>query len=139
MYARTKFILALQILASCATVPSLPPSNETYVIDGDSLKLRGENTRIVGLNAPETVQAQCAAERKLAETAKLFLASLIANSENLQIIFERKRNGELRRNKYGRLLARVFVNGKDIADLMINAGYAEPFDGTGQRCNWCEI
>ena len=39
------------------------------------------------------------------------------------------------RDKYGRLLVHVMVNGEDVACVLIREGYARPW--RGRRGNWC--
>jgi micrococcal nuclease len=39
------------------------------------------------------------------------------------------------RDRYGRLLVHLIVNGEDVACVLIREGYAVPW--TGRRANWC--
>jgi len=99
------------------------------VIDGDTIARGGETIRIVGMDAPETHHARCDAEREDGEKAKAALATLLASGP-VEIIPSR------RRDRYRRLLARVTVNGRDVAAVMIKAGHARPYSG-GKRKVWC--
>jgi endonuclease YncB( thermonuclease family) len=40
------------------------------------------------------------------------------------------------RDRYGRLLAHLIVNGEDVACVLIREGYAVPW--AGRRANWCD-
>ena len=130
---------AIPLLSACAPVSDLRPSDVgVRVIDGDSLKINGENIRLVGFNAPEIRLATCEYEKELGLAAKAKLQSIILQSKDVRLDFERKKDGSLKRDKYGRLLAVFYADGRDVADIMTNARLAEYYDGTGRRRNWCD-
>jgi endonuclease YncB( thermonuclease family) len=128
---------AIPLLSACAPVSDLRPSDVgVRVIDGDSLKINGENIRLVGFNAPEIRLSTCEYEKELGLAAKAKLQSIILQSKDVRLDFERKKDGSLKRDKYGRLLAVFYADGRDVADIMTNARLAEYYDGTGRRRNW---
>ena len=130
---------AIPLLSACAPVSDLRPSDVgVRVIDGDSLKINGENIRLVGFNAPEIRLSTCEYEKELGQAAKAKLQSIILQSKDVRLDFERKKDGSLKRDKYGRLLAVFYADGRDVADIMTNARLAEYYDGTGHRRNWCD-
>lgn len=130
---------AIPLLSACAPVSDLRPSDVgVRVIDGDSLKINGENIRLVGFNAPEIRLSTCEYEKELGPAAKAKLQSIILQSKDVRLDFERKKDGSLKRDKYGRLLAVFYADGRDVADIMTNARLAEYYDGTGRRRNWCD-
>lgn len=130
---------AIPLLSACAPVSDLRPSDVgVRVIDGDSLKINGENIRLVGFNAPEIRLSTCEYEKELGLAAKAKLQSIILQSKDVRLDFERKKDGSLKRDKYGRLLAVFYADGRDVADIMTNARLAEHYDGTGRRRNWCD-
>ena len=130
---------AIPLLSACAPVSDLRPSDVgVRVIDGDSLKINGENIRLVGFNAPEIRLSTCEYEKELGLAAKAKLQSIILQSKDVRLDFERKKDGSLERDKYGRLLAVFYADGRDVADIMTNARLAEYYDGTGRRRNWCD-
>ena len=130
---------AIPLLSACAPVSDLRPSDVGgRVIDGDSLKINGENIRLVGFNAPEIRLSTCEYEKELGLAAKAKLQSIILQSKDVRLDFERKKDGSLKRDKYGRLLAVFYADGRDVADIMTNARLAEYYDGTGRRRNWCD-
>ena len=130
---------AIPLLSACAPVSDLRPSDVgVRVIDGDSLKINGENIRLVGFNAPEIRLSKCEYEKELGLAAKAKLQSIILQSKDVRLDFERKKDGSLKRDKYGRLLAVFYADGRDVADIMTNARLAEYYDGTGRRRNWCD-
>ena len=59
----------------------------------------------------------------------LFRSVLTSGREITRI----ERNGY---DRYGRGLARVWLGGEDLADIMVREGLAMRYSG-GQRANWC--
>lgn len=106
-------------------------SDTNCVVDGDTIRLDGEKIRLVGFNTPEISEPACAAEAAKGEQAKNRLLELL-NSGSLAFAATADRD----RDRYGRLLRSVTVNGRDVADTLISEGLAEPYRG-GQKRNWC--
>lgn len=105
------------------------PSHLT-VVDGDTVRLAGQAIRLIGFDTPETYQAQCAAERHLGEAATARLRDLLAESSSAQLAYLP------RRDQYGRDLARLMLDGRDVADIMVGEGLARRYN-EGQRRPWC--
>lgn len=105
------------------------PSHLT-VVDGDTVRLAGQAIRLIGFDTPETYQAQCAAERDLGEAATARLRDLLAESSSAQLAYLP------RRDQYGRDLARLMLDGRDVADIMVGEGLARRYN-EGQRRPWC--
>ena len=101
------------------------------VVDGDTIRLKNDKIRLVGFNTPETGEPACPAEAAKGEQAKLRLLELL-NSGSLSFAATADRD----RDRYGRLLRAVAVNGRDVADILISEGLAEPYRG-GKKRDWC--
>lgn len=109
----------------------------TRVIDGDTFEASAAiwldqqivvHVRIAGIDAPE-LRARCDAERQGAEAARDFLARRIAGGE--------VRLSRIRYDKYGgRVDAAVADDRGDIAQALLRARLARPYDG-GRREGWC--
>jgi micrococcal nuclease len=99
------------------------------VVDGDTIDVGAERIRIANLDAPETGRARCARERELGEAATAAAAELIGGAREIVIHPER------RRDRNSRVLARVELDGRDFAELMIARGLGRPWRGRGS--NWC--
>lgn len=127
------FLLPCLFLAATALAENLPEcglaKRVNCVVDGDTLWLNGDKIRIVGLDSPETGQAQCAAERSLGDAARRRLVELLG-----QGTVRLSRDGpDL--DRYGRLLRVVEVDGRDVSAVLIREGLARPW--TGKRQPWC--
>lgn len=105
------------------------PSHVT-VVDGDTVRLAGQAIRLIGFDTPETYEAQCAAERDLGEAATDRLRDLLARASSAQLAYLP------RRDQYGRELARLVLDGRDVADIMVGEGLARRYTG-GHRQSWC--
>lgn len=104
------------------------------VVDGDTVRLLcpGEGmvtARLTGFDTPEIFSPGCAGElaRGLAATAWLTLSLWSAGR-----IAE---TGE-GRDRYGRRLTRLALDGRDTAGTIVAAGHARPYAG-GRREGWC--
>ncbi|WP_088342610.1 MULTISPECIES: thermonuclease family protein [Rhodomicrobium] len=100
------------------------------VVDGDTIKAPyGVTYRLLGFDTPETHFAKCDAERELGLAAKQRLEELLATSE-VKVLESGKRD------RYGRTLATVTANGKDVGEILIGEGLARPYHGK-KRDGWC--
>lgn len=105
---------------------------DTFVCDidlGFGLWLRDKHVRVAHINAPERNTPEGKVALKYAqymllpqkETAVDYNPEVI-----LQII-------DHRNDKYGRILAEVFVNGRKFHQAMIEDGHAVPYEGKSER------
>lgn len=93
------------------------------VIDGDTLwilkpdRTVSEKVRLQNVNAPELRRARSRRELRKAIEATEFLRNRI----------EQARSGTIRRrgkDRYGRTLARIAIDGHDLGRLLVRAGHA---------------
>jgi endonuclease YncB( thermonuclease family) len=123
------------------------------VIDGDTIKILNineidpkllpiPNIRIKGIDTPETgKKAKCLLEKKKGSEAKEFVKSFIANKNatfKIKTITKGIDKGKYSLDKYGRLLADVFVDNVSLADTLIKKGLAKEYHGKGSKFNWCK-
>lgn len=99
------------------------------VVDGDTIWLEGQNMRIADIDAPETHEPRCSAEKALGDRATRRLHELV-NSGTLTL--EGIGRDE---DSYGRKLRVVLVNGTNVGDTLVNEGLARWYEG-GRR-SWC--
>jgi endonuclease YncB( thermonuclease family) len=116
--------------------PAVAPG-QAYVIgivDGDTIRVsidgQIETVRLAHVDTPERgKRARCDRERDLAERASQRVAGLL-NGKTVDL----RAQG---REKWGRLLATVAVDGVDISGLLIREGLGVPYEGRGARMDWC--
>lgn len=113
------------------------PARVERVVDGDTLVVVVEvwpeltvraRLRLAGIDAPE-LRAPAACERRLAEAARAEALAWVARGPVAVTLTDR--------DKYGRALGRVHRDGADLAETLMAAGLARPYDG-GRRRPWCE-
>lgn len=101
------------------------------VTDGDTVRLGEERIRIENIDAPETrrPRAQCDYEIQLGLKARDALIRILSSGEPVVL-----RSGKL--DKYGRTLARIEVNRKDVGQTLIELRLAQPW--VGRKAEWCQ-
>jgi len=128
-------------LALAAPASHADPVKSIYWKDGDSGRADGVEFRLADVDAPETGGvgsrggAKCEAERERGFKAKEFIVSATRN-KTLAIIL----NGEV--DDWGRRVATVTVDGKDLGGIGIAAGHLRPYVFNGKRATmpkpkWC--
>lgn len=96
------------------------------IVDGDTIWVNREKIRIKGFNAPE-MNGSCDRERKMAVQARDELRRALDGKA-----FTIERSGK---DRYGRTLATVRVNGADVGHRLIARGLAHQWRGF--REEWC--
>lgn len=133
--------IALSVFAA----PVLPAAAGIHVIDGDTIAIGREHIRLVGIDAPETRQARCDGELRLGLEAKARLHELLTQAcgplptadAGRCVVIRRQRD----KDRYGRTLARVLIDGRDVGATLIAEGLARPYLCLAGRCParqpWC--
>lgn len=89
------------------------------VVDGDTLRCGSERIRLLGIDAPE-MPGHCRRGRRCVDgdpfASKAALTALTVSGT--------ARIARRGRDRYGRTLARVRVNGVDVSDAQVRAGHA---------------
>jgi len=114
-------------------------SRVTNVYDGDTFRvdidqwpaLIGKNApiRINNIDTPE-LRAKCPNEKRLALLAKKFTQTKLQHAR----VIELKR---LNRGKYFRITADVFIDGENLGDNLLAAGFARVYSGKYKKQSWC--
>lgn len=125
------------------------------VYDGDTIKttlqyqlpppLNSIKIRIRGIDTPEMPaksfestnklgRAKCYKEAETAILAKALVQSVVDTSKDNYM-----RVTNFTWGKYGgRIIADVSINDTDIGELLLRANYAVPYNGSGQKEDWCK-
>ncbi len=120
-------------------LPGPIPAAVVEIIDGYTLAVRAHvwlgqeitvRARLDGIDAPE-LRGRCPAERALAVRARGFLVSAVADGPVALT--------HVHHDKYGgRVVAHITTEaGLDLADALLLAGLARPYNGRGPRPRWC--
>ncbi|RWN44689.1 MAG: thermonuclease family protein [Mesorhizobium sp.] len=117
------------------------------ITDGDTIRLDGtaKGTRLVGFNAPESIEPRCTLEADLGRRAKGRLTELVASAKlDLKMVPCSCPAGTEGTNRcnYGRSCGSLFANGQDVGDVLIAEGLAVPFVCGATSCPptprpWC--
>lgn len=102
-----------------------------YAIDGDTIEADGRRYRVANIDTPEMGQgARCAAERRLAQRATQRARALIDAAARVET------HALGRIDRYGRHVAYVWIDGRDLGEALIAEGLARPW--RGRREPWCD-
>ncbi|GAM99445.1 nuclease [alpha proteobacterium U9-1i] len=102
------------------------------VIDGDTIEdlATGERIRLANVDTAEIRDgARCAAERRHGERARTEVGLLLSRARDIAV----RRTG--RADSYGRTIAYVLIDGRDLGRTLIAEGLARPW--RGRREPWC--
>lgn len=112
------------------------------VIDGDTVKFEvgflpkelGNQiaVRVLGVDTPEKApRAKCEKEAELGKKATEFTKKAVADAKVIDV----KLQGW---DKYGgRVLGNIFLDGKDLTKILIEAGLARDYHGE-KKSDWCK-
>lgn len=100
------------------------------VIDGDTVEFQALSYRLTGYDTPEVRLAECEAERALGNRATAQLQAMIDSAAAMEL------RVEARRDRYGRGLAELWIDGRDVGPVLAGEGLARLYDG-GARQDWC--
>lgn len=138
MVAAAAGLVLLQLLPDGAiAVRQIVQSDECRIVsvtDGDTVRIwcpsRGvQKVRLLGFDTPEVFSPSCLSELARGTAATWYLRYVLLTSSETTIVLQGS-------DRYQRRLAQVFVDGKRLSTLMINAGHARPYSG-GKRSEWC--
>jgi endonuclease YncB( thermonuclease family) len=100
-------------------------SHDIPALFGDHITVR-----LAGIDTPE-IKGMCEREKALATKAQMLTQKLMVQAAKIEL-------AEPRRDKYFRILSRVMVDGQEVAQELVKAGLAVPYNGQGKKKDWCE-
>ena len=86
--------------------------------------------RVNGIDSPE-IRGKCDQEKYSAKQGKELVADILKDAERIDL-------KNMKRGKYFRIVADVFVDGENLSDILIEAGMAVRYDGGKKTHKWCE-
>ena len=102
----------------------------TCVVDGDTIRHRGERIRLLGINTPEIGSPACAREARLGEQAARRLVEIL-NEGPFDIVAAGGRDED----RYGRKLRDLRRAGRSLGDRLVAEGLAHRW--RGYKESWC--
>ena len=140
------FLVAVMMLVSVAVnaqnfgTYQIPKADITSVYDGDTLYITEKScppvfcthigVRLNGIDTPE-MHGKCQLEKDKAKKAKLFLTGAIKDGTVIEL-------RDTSREKYGRLIGDMYIDGKSVGDQMIASGLAVSYHGEKKTTDWCK-
>jgi micrococcal nuclease len=137
------FLISLMNSAAIAesTYGNVYVSRVVSVYDGDTFRVDinkypiivGADVpiRINGIDTPE-LKAKCALEKRLAIRARTLTVKKLKMGKVIEL-----RN--IKRGKYFRIVADVYVDNSNLGEELIAAGLAVNYSGGGKVKDWCSI
>ncbi|TIO29004.1 MAG: thermonuclease family protein [Mesorhizobium sp.] len=140
---------------SSGRAPALPDAgslkplarSQFTITDGDTIRLNGvaKGTRLVGFNAPESIEPRCDAEGNLGRRAKARLKQLVATAKlELKMVPCSCPPGTEGTDacNYGRSCGFLVADGRDVGEVLMSEGLAVPFVCGSTSCPptpspWC--
>ena len=105
-------------------------AGSVFAIDGDTLAFGRTHVRVANLDSPETGdRARCNLEVERGRAATRYARRLLRGANDVTIY---DRDGS---DRFGRVRARILIDGQDFGRLMISAGHGRPW--RGHTSNWC--
>ncbi|MDY0241975.1 MAG: thermonuclease family protein [Rhodospirillaceae bacterium] len=128
--------MVLFATAAFCAVPLLGWAAELKVVDGDTLRRGPDLLRLQDIDAPETYEPRCPAELRRGKQATARLNELVRSARKVRVVESGKRD------RYGRLLVTLLVDGRDVGDILIAEGLAVPWENGRRawfkrRAHWC--
>ncbi|MGB5964313.1 MAG: thermonuclease family protein [Sulfurimonadaceae bacterium] len=111
----------------------------TSIYDGDTFRANIQDypeimgyrigIRVNGIDTPE-MRGKCQKEKTLAKKAKQFSVEKLRGTKKIEL-----RN--MKRGKYFRIVADVYVDGESLGDMLIDQELAVLYDGGHKAKDWC--
>lgn len=139
LFLAALFLFVAPYLSTANAAYGNKEASVVQVIDGDTLSVDIADwpavigsrigVRLAGVDTPEKAGG-CASEIALSSTARTEAALFVSGGNGIVDL----RN--IRRDKYFRMLADVYVGNNSLAKHLVSKGLAVPYSG-GKKKNWC--
>jgi endonuclease YncB( thermonuclease family) len=105
-------------------------SGPIRVIDGDTVERDGVRFRLMGFDSPDIQNPNTETEWQEGEDAAKRLQQLIAPPNKVRL------RPHKTRDRFGRVLAQLFINGRDVKDIAIAEGWGVEFNARKGEKRW---
>ncbi len=132
-------LFSTETIAKGKNYGSATVSEVTSIYDADTFRVNikgwppiiGKRVpiRVNGIDAPE-IRAKCQTEKIKSRKAKQFTVAKLREGRSIEL-----RN--MKRGKYFRIVADVFIDGESLAEHLVEEGLARRYDG-GKKSSWCD-
>jgi len=112
----------------------------TSIYDGDTFRVNIKDypdllgyrigVRVSGIDTPE-MRGKCIQEKDLARKAKQITVTALRGGTKIEL-----RN--MKRGKYFRIVADVYIDNESLSDKLINSGLAVKYNGGTKTKDWCK-
>ena len=110
-------------LLVCLATPAVAEfSGAVHVVDGDTLHVGAVTVRLHGIDAPEIAQTCEDAQGRNWPCGAFVRAEIARRFEG-----ETATCQEIERDRYGRSVAKCFVDGRDVGEMIVLEGWAEAY------------
>lgn len=134
-------LIALQLASAAIERPEGLRLENTRVIDGDTYRetKRGQEYRLFGIDTPETTRGKCEAEKALGQVAASRVEALIDAAGEVRAFpaWNPRGRTDWPTDGFDRRIARIEIDGRDLAAILLAEGLAKPYDGEGPHPDWC--
>lgn len=97
-----------------------PAASTVIIVDGDTIKVSGVTIRLLEIDTPETYRSRCENELVQGLKAKERLRALLDAGP---VSYDAHGH-----DRYGRTLAYVYAGGVDVGAVLLEEGYALPYE-----------
>jgi micrococcal nuclease len=95
--------------------------------------------RLYGIDTPEK-KSKNDCEIRLARIAKKLVESNLGHAKRIDLKLIANKNGKMRKEKYGRMLADVVYDGKSLTDSLLAQSLGVRYEGKKKtKTNWCTL
>lgn len=94
--------------------------------------------RLYGIDTPEKRGGDC--EVKLSRIATKLVESELKSAKRIDVQLIANSKGKMRREKFGRILANIKYEGKNLADVLLKNNLAVEYHGEKKKkIDWCRL
>ena len=93
--------------------------------------------RLYGVDTPEKKSGDC--EVKLSRLATKLVESELKSAKRIDVQLIANSKGKMRREKFGRILAKISYEGKSLSEVLLKNNLAVEYHGEKKKIDWCAL